>query len=67
MRDEFYAYIPQLARENRFFSLFVNQAGRPHPSIHFVGPTFAVESSGRIKEETKDGAEQVLLVDLDIV
>lgn len=66
MRDEFYAYIPQLARENQFFALFVNQAGQPHPSIQFVGPTFAVEPSGRINEETKDGTEQVLVVDLDL-
>jgi predicted amidohydrolase len=66
MREEFYSYIPQLARENRFFALFVNQAGQPHPSIHFAGPTFAVDPLGKIIVETRNGAEQVLLADLDV-
>jgi predicted amidohydrolase len=66
MREDFYSYIPRLAGENRFFALFVNQAGQPHPSIQFVGPTFAVDPLGQIIMETRDGAEQVLFVDLEI-
>jgi len=66
MRDQFYGYIPKLAQDYRFCALFVNQAGRPHPSIQFVGPSFAVGSKGEILAETQDGSEQVLLVDIPI-
>lgn len=64
MRDDFYSYIPQLARDHHFFALFVNQAGRPHPSIEFVGPSFVVGPEGEIRSETHDGSEQMLIVDL---
>lgn len=66
MRDDFYAYIPKLAHDYHFYALFVNQAGRPHPSIEFVGPSFAVSPEGRILVETHDGSEQLLMVELPI-
>jgi predicted amidohydrolase len=64
MRDDFYAYVPDLARRNRFWAVFVNQAGRPHDSIQFVGPSFVVDPEGRVVAETRDGEEQTLFVDL---
>jgi predicted amidohydrolase len=64
MRDDFYSYIPQLARERRFWALFVNQAGRPHDCLKFVGPSFVVNPSGQVVAETRDGGEQLLLADL---
>jgi predicted amidohydrolase len=64
MRDDFYAYIPQLAAEHRFHAIFVNQAGRPHDSIQFVGPSFVVDAAGRIVAETHDGAEQLLFAEI---
>jgi predicted amidohydrolase len=64
MRDDFYTYIPDLARANRFWALFVNQAGRPHECIQFVGPSFVVDPAGRVVVETRDGEEQLLFADL---
>ena len=64
MRNDFYTYIPELARNHGFYALFVNQAGRPHPSVEFVGPSFAVSTKGEILAETHDGSEQVLMVEL---
>lgn len=66
MRDDFYAYIPQLARDGHCYALFVNQSGRPHPSIQFVGPSFAVSSRGEILAETRDGSEQMLIAELTV-
>ena len=64
MRDDFYGTIPDLAREGRFWALFVNQAGRPHPCLDFVGPTFVVDPSGRVVAETRDRAEQIVFADI---
>jgi predicted amidohydrolase len=61
MRDDFYAYIPALARENRFWALFVNQSGRPHECLEFLGPSFVVDPTGRVVAETRDGSEQLVL------
>jgi predicted amidohydrolase len=61
MRDDFYGYIPALARENGFWALFVNQAGRPHECLEFVGPSFVVDPTGRVVAETRDGEEQLVL------
>ncbi len=64
MRNDFYTYIPQLAREGRFWALFVNQSGRPHECIQFVGPSFVVSPAGQVVAETHDGEEQLLFADL---
>jgi predicted amidohydrolase len=64
MRDDFYGYIPGLARDNRFWALFVNQAGRPHECLQFVGPSFVVDPAGRVVAETRDGSEQLVLAEL---
>lgn len=64
MRDQFYAYIPKSARQHGFAALFVNQSGQPHPALRFEGPSFAVGRGGGILAETKDGAEQMLLVEV---
>jgi predicted amidohydrolase len=61
MRDDFYEYIPALARENRFWALFVNQSGRPHACLEFLGPSFVVDPAGRVVAETRDGSEQLVL------
>jgi len=61
MRDDFYEYIPALARENRFWALFVNQSGRPHGCLEFLGPSFVVDPAGRVVAETRDGSEQLVL------
>ena len=66
MRDEFYAYIPQLARDGQFYALFINQSGRPHPSIQFVGPSFVAGPDGKILVGTRDGSEQMLIVELPV-
>ena len=64
MRDDFYQTIPGLAREGRFWALFVNQAGRPHECLDFVGPSFVVDPSGRVVAETGDRAEQIVFADV---
>jgi predicted amidohydrolase len=60
MRDDFHEYIPGLARDGRFWALFVNQSGRPHECLEFVGPSFAVDPWGRVVAETQDGGEQLV-------
>jgi len=64
MRDDFYQTIPGLARDGRFWALFVNQSGRPHECLDFVGPSFVVDPSGRVVAETKDGGEQLVFATL---
>jgi predicted amidohydrolase len=64
MRDDFYGTIPGLAREGRFWALFVNQAGRPHPCLDFVGPSFVVDPSGRVVAETRDREEQLVYAEV---
>jgi predicted amidohydrolase len=64
MRDDFFQYIPGLARDGRFWALFVNQAGRPHECLDFVGPSFVVDPSGRVVAETREGGEQLVLASL---
>ena len=64
MRDDFYRTIPGLAREGRFWALFANQAGRPHECLDFVGPTFAVDPTGRVVAETHDREEQIVYADV---
>jgi predicted amidohydrolase len=66
MRDDFLAYVPALARGGRFFALFVNQSGRPHECLEFVGPSFVVDPAGRVRAETRDGGEQLVVADLDL-
>ena len=44
--------------------LFVNQAGRPHPCLDFVGPSFVVDPSGRVVAETRDREEQIVFADV---
>ncbi len=61
MRDDFYEYIPALAHEYRFWALFVNQSGRPHDCLEFLGPSFVVDPSGRVVAQTRDGSEQLVL------
>jgi predicted amidohydrolase len=65
MRDDFYRTIPGLAREGRFWALFVNQSGRPHECLDFVGPSFVVDPSGRVVAETRDGGEQLVFAEIE--
>lgn len=65
MRDDFFQAIPALARKGRFWALFVNQAGRPHPCLDFVGPSFVVDPSGRVVAETRDREEQIVFATID--
>jgi predicted amidohydrolase len=65
MRDDFYAYIPGLARDGRFWALFVNQSGRPHECIDFVGPSFVVDPAGDVVAVTRDGREQLVFATLE--
>ena len=60
MLDDFLGYVPALARDGRFWALFVNQAGRPHPCLQFVGPSFVVDPAGRVVAATAGGAEQLV-------
>ena len=64
MRDDFYLYVPALARDGRFWALFVNQSGRPHECLEFRGPSFVVDPGGRVVPETHDGAEQIVFATL---
>jgi predicted amidohydrolase len=64
MRDDFYGYIPALARENRFWACFVNQSGRPHDCLEFLGPSFVADPAGRVIAGTRDGSEQLVLATL---
>jgi predicted amidohydrolase len=64
MRDDFYRTIPDLAREGRFWALFVNQAGRPHACLDFVGPSFVVDPTGRVVAETRDREEQIVFAEI---
>jgi len=66
MRDDFYRTIPDLAREGRFWALFVNQAGHPHPCLDFVGPSFVVNPSGDVVAETRDRGEQLVFAAIDV-
>jgi predicted amidohydrolase len=65
MRDDFYQYIPGLAREGRFWALFVNQSGRPHECLEFVGPSFVADPSGRVVAETREGGEQLVFAEIE--
>lgn len=65
MRDDFYAYIPALARDGGFWALFVNQAGRPHACLEFVGPSFVVAPSGQVVAATRDASEQLVFATLE--
>jgi len=65
MRDDFYAYIPGLARDGRFWALFVNQSGRPHECLDFAGPSFVVDPSGDVVAVTRDGREQLVFATLE--
>ncbi len=65
MRAQFYGYIPQRARENGFWALFINQAGQPHPAVRIEGPTFAVNPAGEVVAETQNGAEQIVFAQID--
>jgi predicted amidohydrolase len=60
MRDDFYRTIPGLARDGKFWALFVNQSGRPHECLDFVGPSFVADPAGRVVAETLDGGEQLV-------
>jgi predicted amidohydrolase len=64
MRDDFYRTIPGLARDGGFWALFVNQSGRPHECLDFVGPSFVVDPSGQVVAETRDGGEQLVFAEL---
>jgi predicted amidohydrolase len=64
MRDDFYRTIPGLARDGAFWALFVNQSGRPHECLDFVGPSFVVDPSGRVVAETRDGGEQLVFAEI---
>jgi predicted amidohydrolase len=64
MRDDFYRYVPGLARDGRFWALFVNQSGRPHPCLDFAGPSFVVDPSGHVVAETRDGGEQLVFAEI---
>lgn len=64
MRDDFLQTIPGLAREGRFWALFVNQAGHPHACLDFVGPSFVVSPSGRVVAETHAREEQIVFADI---
>ncbi len=65
MRDQFYRYIPQRAKENGYWALFVNQSGQPHRAVRIVGPTFAVNPDGEVVAATRDGSEQIVWVEVD--
>jgi predicted amidohydrolase len=62
MLEQFLRYIPDRARENGFYALFVNQSGKPHETLSVEGPTFAVDPQGKILVCTKSGAQQMLFV-----
>ena len=64
MRDDFYQYVPGLARNGSFWALFVNQSGRPHECLEFLGPSFLVDPGGRVVVETHDGTEQLVFATL---
>ena len=63
MWPEFSPRIPNIARENHVWALFINQAGQPHPCIKFVGPTFAVDPGGTIVAQTDDGNERLITIE----
>ncbi len=64
MRNDFYEYVPGLMRAHGFWGFFVNQAGRPHDSIQFVGPSFVVDPSGAIVAESHGPEEQFVSADI---
>jgi predicted amidohydrolase len=63
MKRDFYAYVPALMRLHGTWGCFVNQAGRPHDSIQFVGPSFVVDPRGEIVAETGGPDEQLVIAD----
>ena len=56
---------PASPGEGRFWALFVNQAGSPHPCLDFVGPSFVVDPTGRVVAETRDRGEQIVFAEID--
>ncbi|OGF99608.1 MAG: hypothetical protein A3F83_13690 [Candidatus Glassbacteria bacterium RIFCSPLOWO2_12_FULL_58_11] len=64
MKKYFYSYIPVYARKYRFAAWFVNQAGRPHECLKFVGPAFVTDRQGRILAETRNDREGLIFADI---
>ena len=54
----------QAAARHGFWALFVNQVGRPHPCIPFVGPSFAADPAGTVVARSRNKREGLLLVDV---
>jgi predicted amidohydrolase len=52
------------AGRNRYYAAFVNQAGRPHPLIPFVGPTFVVKPCGQVVARSRSEAETIVIADI---
>lgn len=64
MKNDFYGYVPGVMRTHGLWGFFINQAGRPHDSIQFVGPSFVVNPGGGVVGETQGPDEQLLFADV---
>ena len=56
--------LAQAAARHGLWALFVNQVGRPHPCIPFVGPSFAADPEGKVVARSPTKREGMLLVEV---
>ncbi len=66
MFEAFAGRVAAAARRNGFYAALVNQVGRPHPLMPFVGPTFVVDPAGRVIARSRRPAETTVLADLAV-
>ena len=67
MLEVFSSRLAPICRKLGIAGAFVNQVGRPHPLIPFVGPSFALDAAGRMIAQSRNEREGVLLADLDSI
>jgi predicted amidohydrolase len=66
MKKDFFAYVPAVMRTGGFWGFFINQAGRPHDSIQFVGPSFVVNRAGAVVAETDGPEEKMIFAEVEL-
>ncbi len=64
MLAAFASRITAAARRNRFHAALVNQVGRPHPLMPFVGPTFVADPLGRLLARSTGPQETMVVAEV---
>jgi predicted amidohydrolase len=66
MYQAFVARLAPICAREKVCAAFVNQVGRPHPLIPFVGPSFALDRTGKVIARSRSAREGVLIADLPL-